>query len=263
MLEARGDERVGRRVRPGRGRRREHNSQQRSDNPLHRSHANSLRPEPPRPPAAATRAPHGIHAIIRLAPDGVNLPDVSTASKRLFERGRAPADNSPAGGARLAMGRSPPYDRPVHPGESTMPDDSTSRIECSFGRLAPRGSELVDRFFAALFAEAPHLRSLFPANISVQKQKFLSAVSMVVKNIRKPDALREPLVEMGRRHVAYGAQPAHYPLVRDTFIEVMRDMSDGEWTDGLTSDWTAALNCVAAVMLEGHRIEEKAAVATR
>lgn len=144
-----------------------------------------------------------------------------------------------------------------------MTDDSPSRIEQSFGRLAPRGPELVDRFFAALFARAPHVRALFPPNITAPKQKFLSALSLVVKNLRRPDALREPLVEMGRRHVGYGAEPAHYPLFRDTLVEVMSELAGDDWTGQLTSDWTSALNCVVAVMLEGHRIEEKAVAAAR
>lgn len=142
-----------------------------------------------------------------------------------------------------------------------MADDPSTRIEKSFALVAHRGPELVDRFFAALFSKAPQVRALFPRDMYEPKEKLLSGVLFVVKNIRKPDALRGPLVELGRRHAGYGAQPEHYPLVRDTLVEVIAEMAGDAWTEELTSDWKSALNCVAAVMLEGHRIEEKAAVA--
>lgn len=143
-----------------------------------------------------------------------------------------------------------------------MSDDPAARVEASFRLVNHRGPELADRFYAALFARHPQLRSLFPAAMHEQKQKLLSAVMFVVKNVRRPDALRKPLVDLGRRHHLYGAQPEHYPILRDTLIDVIAELAGDGWTPQLTSDWKAALNCVAAVMLEGHRIEEKAAAAT-
>ena len=127
------------------------------------------------------------------------------------------------------------------------------RLEGSFKPLAARGPELVDRFYAHLFAENPGVRPLFPTDISGQKKKLLASIVLVIQNLRSPEKLSQPLQEMGARHVSYGTQPEHYPIVRDTLIGVMKDMSGPAWSEQLSADWRAALDLVASVMLEGHR----------
>ncbi|GMU34483.1 MAG: flavohemoprotein [Planctomycetia bacterium] len=127
------------------------------------------------------------------------------------------------------------------------------RIENSFKLLAARGPELADRFFAHLFAKNPDMRSLFPSDLCGLKKKFLASIVMVAQNLRAPEKLSAPLREMGARHVNYGTQPEHYPIVRDTLIGVMKDMSGPAWSEQLSADWKAALDQVVTVMLEGHR----------
>ena len=132
-----------------------------------------------------------------------------------------------------------------------MDNGRLDRLETSFQLLAPRGPELVDRFYAHLFSENPGVRPMFPKDMSGQKKKLLASLVLIIQNIRKTEALIEPLKEMVRRHVEYGTQPAHYPIVRDSLIGVMQDMAGSAWNQQLTEDWTAALNLVAGVMLEG------------
>ncbi len=134
-----------------------------------------------------------------------------------------------------------------------MDSSALSRIEQSFQAIAPRGPELVDRFYALLFARHPSVRQLFPQDMSAQKQKLLASLKLVIQNIRAPEKLREPLLQMGARHANYGAQPAHYPAVRDTLIEVLAELAGPAWTPQHQQDWTDALNLVATVMLEGQR----------
>lgn len=138
-----------------------------------------------------------------------------------------------------------------------MDDTLIQRLESSFKLLAPRGPELVDHFYAHLFSKNPSLRPLFPRDMSSQKQKLLASIVLVINNLRKPESLRHPLVDLGRRHVAYQTKPDHYPVVRDTLVGVMKDMAGAAWNQQLTDDWTSALNVVASIMLEGHKIEEK------
>lgn len=125
------------------------------------------------------------------------------------------------------------------------------RLERSFKLLAPRGQELVDRFYAKLFSENRPVRKLFPDDMTGQKKKLLASLIFVVQNLRKPDRMVGPLHEMGSRHVGYGTQAEHYPVVRDTLVAVMGEIAGDAWNDQLTADWTAALNVVAGIMLEG------------
>ncbi len=125
------------------------------------------------------------------------------------------------------------------------------RLETSFNLLAPRGPELMDRFYAHLFSKHPALRPMFPADMAEQKKKLLASLVLVMENIRNAQKLEQPLHDMGQRHVGYGARPEHYPVVRDTLVSVMADMAGEAWDDQLSSDWNQALDFVASVMLEG------------
>ena len=92
---------------------------------------------------------------------------------------------------------------------------------------------------------------MFPKDMIDQKQKLFASLVFVVQNLSQPDQMIGPLREMGSRHAGYGAQAAHYPVVRDTLVSVMGDMAGEAWNDQLTTDWNSAINLVAEVMLEG------------
>ena len=134
-----------------------------------------------------------------------------------------------------------------------MDESTIARLQSSFNLLAPRAAELADRFYAHLFVKNPGLRSMFPRDMTEQKTKLVASLVLVVKNLSAPENLRGPLMELGRRHAGYGAQSDHYPVVRDTLVAVMSDMAGAAWNAQLTEDWTAALEFVASVMLEGHK----------
>ena len=125
------------------------------------------------------------------------------------------------------------------------------RLESSFNLLAPRGPELVDRFYAHLFSKHPALRPMFPSDMGEQKKKLLASLVLVIENIRNTEKLGQPLQDLGVRHVGFGTQAEHYPVVRDTLVSVMAEMAGEAWNDQLTQDWNGALDFVSSVMLEG------------
>ena len=134
-----------------------------------------------------------------------------------------------------------------------MDNATIERLESSFKLLAPRGEELVDQFYARLFAENPSVRPMFPKSLADQKKKFLASLVLVMENIRNPEKLAEPLKKMGGRHEGFGTKPEHYPIVRDVLVYVMSELAGNHWNDQLTEDWTGALNFVASVMIEGQK----------
>ncbi len=139
-----------------------------------------------------------------------------------------------------------------------MNEQIIERLENSFNLLAPRGPELVDRFYAHLFSKHPDLRSMFPQDMAGQKKKLLGSIVLVIENIRKSEQLHHPLTDMGRRHHQYGCTPAQYPIVRDTLIGVMKDMAGEAWNNDFEDAWSTALNLIAGIMIEGQKAEAKA-----
>jgi hemoglobin-like flavoprotein len=125
-------------------------------------------------------------------------------------------------------------------------------LETSFGLVAPRGDRLMDVFYARLFAAAPSVKPLFAASdFDRQKTMLLGVLALLPRALRDPDALVPTLRRLGARHVAYGAEPSHYPVVGRVLIASIAEVSGEAWRPEYERAWAAALDIVAAAMLEG------------
>jgi hemoglobin-like flavoprotein len=124
-------------------------------------------------------------------------------------------------------------------------------LETSFDLLAPRGDELMDEFYARLFEAAPAVRPLFPEDMQRQKTMLLGALVLLRKSLRDLDAIVPKLRELGARHVAYGAEPAHYPVVGQVLIASMAQVAGDAWRPRYERAWAAAFDVVAGAMLDG------------
>jgi nitric oxide dioxygenase len=123
-------------------------------------------------------------------------------------------------------------------------------LEESFDLIAPRGDELMDRFYAGLFAAAPAVRPLV-AGTDLRRQKSMLLAALVRKSLRNLDAIVPTLRGLGARHVAYGARPEHYPVVGSVLIGSMAAVADDAWRPEYERAWAAAFDVVADVMLAG------------
>ncbi len=127
-------------------------------------------------------------------------------------------------------------------------------LEKSFNLVAPKGDELVERFYDRLFSKYPAVKPLFEnTKMADQKKKLLAALVLVVQNLRHPDTLQKALKELGGRHVGYGAQPAHYEAVGENMLAVLVEFAGPAWTDQVKQAWTDALQAISSLMLEGAR----------
>jgi nitric oxide dioxygenase len=124
-------------------------------------------------------------------------------------------------------------------------------LETSFDLVAPRGDELMDEFYARLFEAAPAVKPLFPEDMRRQKTMLLGALVLLRKSLRDLDAIVPKLRELGARHVAYGAEPEHYPVVGTVLIASMAAIAGDAWTSEFEAAWSEAYGIVAATMLEG------------
>ena len=130
-------------------------------------------------------------------------------------------------------------------------------LETSFDLVAPRGDELMDVFYRRLFATAPAVQPLFAGtDLTRQKGMLLGALVLLRKSLRDLDAILPKLRALGARHVAYGAEPEHYPVVGQVLIESMADVGGAAWRAEYSTAWAAAFDIVAGAMLDGAAAEE-------
>ena len=122
----------------------------------------------------------------------------------------------------------------------------------SFDALRPNIQTLVDRFYSLLFERYPQVRPMFArTNMATQKQMLISALTLLVTNLEKPEILQGVLQPMGAKHVGYGVRDEHYDAVGLCLLDAMADTAGPLWTDDLTREWSATYGAVAGMMKEG------------
>ena len=133
-------------------------------------------------------------------------------------------------------------------------------LETSFDHIAPRGDELMDVFYTRLFAAAPSVKPLFAGtDLKRQKAMLLAALVLLRRSLRDLDSVTPALRELGARHVRYGAQPAHYPVVGQVLISSMAQVAGDAWSPEYQQAWSEAFAIVADAMLQGAQSVEAAA----
>lgn len=125
-------------------------------------------------------------------------------------------------------------------------------LESSFQLVAPKGSELVARFYERLFEKYPQVKPMFK-NVDIEKQQemLLGALVLVVNNLRNPEALSSALKSLGAKHLGYGAEAGHYDAVKENLLAVLSEFAGDAWTMTVETAWAEALVAISGIMLEG------------
>ncbi|MCI4664123.1 MAG: globin domain-containing protein [Neomegalonema sp.] len=123
-------------------------------------------------------------------------------------------------------------------------------VQRSFLLIAPKVDRLVADFYQTLFKAQPHVRALFPDDLSAQQAKLVGTLSYVVSGLSNVDEIVDQIRALGVRHKSYGAEPAHYDAVGAALLMALREHLGPSWDDETEQGWGAAYQLVAAVMQE-------------
>jgi len=152
---------------------------------------------------------------------------------------------------------SPMITQEAQPEQSSDGELNVDLLETTFAMLAPKGKELVARFYEELFKRYPAVKGLFLNTTPEQQQtKLLAALQLVVANLNDQDALVAALTEMGQRHQKYGVQPDQYDAVTSTLLDVMQEFAGSAWTTEVANTWKQALELVANTMISAYSVKE-------
>ena len=135
-------------------------------------------------------------------------------------------------------------------GRDIMTPERIARLKTSFAQISAQPRALATRFYQELFAAAPALRSLFPADMTSLQGHFEAALALVIKNLDNVSALQESLRELGVQHVHWGAKPQDYFVVRESLVRAIRSASTS-WDEELDADWRRAITAIGVPMLQG------------
>jgi methyl-accepting chemotaxis protein/nitric oxide dioxygenase len=128
-----------------------------------------------------------------------------------------------------------------------------ARLRASYELVRGHELRLAETFYIKLFALAPHLRRMFPADLRGQAEKLTAALDMVVRNFEDPAANAAALAALGRRHAGYGVKAEHYTLVVDLLVESMRELGGAAIDEARIEEWHAALRLISQQMIAATR----------
>jgi NAD(P)H-flavin reductase/hemoglobin-like flavoprotein len=123
-------------------------------------------------------------------------------------------------------------------------------IRDSFALVSAYGGDVVEYFYAHLFAQHPELRPMFPIGMAEQRDRLLKALALVVTNIDNFDELIPTLRQLGQDHRKFDVKPDHYDAVGASLLATLELFAGEAWTPRVAASWAAAYGLAAQTMVE-------------
>ena len=129
-----------------------------------------------------------------------------------------------------------------------MTPEQVRLVQDSFAKVRPIADTAADLFYGRLFEIAPQVRALFPDDMSEQKKKLMAMLGLAVTNLNRPEVVAPAVQDLGRRHVAYGTQEAHYAPVGAALLWTLEQGLGADFTPDVREAWTETYGLVAGLM---------------
>lgn len=131
-----------------------------------------------------------------------------------------------------------------------MTPEEIQLVQTSFEKVAPIAETAAGLFYGRLFEVAPSVRPLFRGDMKSQGNMLMQTLGMAVRNLHQPERIVSAVQALGRRHVGYGAQPAHYPVVGQTLLWTLEQGLGADFTPEVAAAWGKAYTLLADIMIE-------------
>jgi hemoglobin-like flavoprotein len=138
-----------------------------------------------------------------------------------------------------------------------MTPEQIKLVQDSFAKVAPISEKAAELFYGRLFEIAPQVRAMFPDDMTEQRKKLMATLAIVVNGLNNLDTILPAASALAKRHVSYGAEAAHYPVVGQALLWTLEQGLGPSWTPEVAAAWTSAYATLSEFMIgEAH---EKAA----
>jgi hemoglobin-like flavoprotein len=130
-----------------------------------------------------------------------------------------------------------------------MTPEQIKLVQDSFAKVAPISEQAAVIFYDRLFEVAPAVKAMFPADMTEQRKKLMATLAVVVNGLSNFESVLPAASALARRHVAYGAKTAHYPVVGGALLWTLEKGLGDAWTPEVAEAWTAAYRTLSGYMI--------------
>jgi len=127
--------------------------------------------------------------------------------------------------------------------------DQVELVQQSFAKVAPISEQAAVLFYDRLFEVAPSVKPMFTADMTEQRKKLVATLAVVVNGLGNLDSVLPAASALAKRHVNYGATPAHYPVVGSALLWTLEKGLGDAWTPEIAEAWTAAYGTLSGYMI--------------
>ena len=134
-----------------------------------------------------------------------------------------------------------------------MEQKTVDLVQSSFKKVLPIADTAVEIFYEKLFTIDPSLKALFPKNeelMSMQRNKLRDMLAGAVNGLSNLDALIPILQGLGRKHIDYKVEKAHYDMVGLALLQALEAGLDDDFTPEVKDAWAEVYGVMASVMTE-------------
>jgi len=141
-----------------------------------------------------------------------------------------------------------------------MTPDQIKLVQESFREVVPIRETAAALFYEKLFAIDGSLRTLFrETDMKKQGAKLMAALGFVVHGLSRAETILPTVQDLARRHVGYGVEEYHYPIVGQALIDTLEAGLGEAFTPQVREAWAAAYGLLAGVMIAAAREVQLAA----
>ena len=130
-----------------------------------------------------------------------------------------------------------------------MTPDQVKLVQQSFAKVVPIAEQAAAIFYDRLFAASPQVKAMFPDDMTEQRKKLMATLAVVVNGLSDLESVLPAASALAKRHVAYGAKPAHYPVVGGALLWTLEQGLGEAWTPDVATAWTAAYGTLSGYMI--------------
>lgn len=119
--------------------------------------------------------------------------------------------------------------------------------------LKAHGVEITTVFYRTMFENNPEVKPLFNMGRQAngeQPKALAMTVLAAAQNIENLESLLPAVKKIGKRHVAVGIKPEHYPIVGSNLLLAMQEVLGDAATPEVIEAWGKAYEVIAKVFID-------------
>jgi hemoglobin-like flavoprotein len=134
-----------------------------------------------------------------------------------------------------------------------MEQKTIELVQESFEKVKPIAGDAAVLFYQKLFELDPALKKLFPSDqaaMEAQRGKLMTMLGSAVAGLTNLEMLVPILQDLGKRHVQYNVEPAHYTTVGAALLDTLSAGLGEDFTPEVKAAWTQVYQTMSDVMIQ-------------